>query len=178
MLRPPFRSNGASTWHRSRPCPTEPRGTRRRRVQVQPARWGRTQPRYRHHPYSKRPAAPTYVTLRATKPWNLVSTPRQDTQRSRTDTRDNSLASKVSLLRALADGHARCSRPRRLRAERRIHRAPRLWTSHSTRAPVSANLTLADGHAKQTFAGTARRTHPAQSTRVRTREMLKAPGFA
>ena len=90
----------------------------------------------------------------------------------------NTPASTVSPLRALADGHARCSRPRRLRAERRIHRAPRLWTGHSTRAPVWANLALADGHARKTFAGTARRTHPAQSARGRAHRMLKASGFA
>ena len=61
------------------------------------------------------------------------------------------------LPRALADGQARCTRPRDLTlttatSQRRIRKAPRLWTSHCTRAPVSANPALAaDGHARRTL---------------------------
>ena len=42
--------------------------------------------------------------------------------------------------------------------ERRNHRAPRLWTSHSTQAPVSASAlpVLADRHARQSLVTSAR----------------------
>ena len=136
--------------------------------------------------------------------WTSHSTraPVRPAQRSRMDTRDKlSLAQTGGLIlpRALADGLARCSSPgfafNRTSVQDSDHgyepsaappEQPRLWTSHSTRAPVSASTALADGHARQTFGGTDRRTHPAQSARGRTREMLKpricfqpnfSPGF-